>query len=406
MSVRRLTSSAAPAATARVDLVPHPRSQRWSHRAVALAEDSPVVRQAITVAGIAAVIAGLHTLLALRTGEDFAVYWKGGWSVLHGRSPYAPGFLDGGPFRSLPFTYPPFASLLFAPFALVAPAPAMALWTVGCLCALLLLVRLSFPLSASTRPRLVCTLVVIWSVCLLLRPVREGLALGQIGILITLACFADVTVARASWPRGALIGLATAVKLTPAVFLVHLALTRQWAALRNGLCTLAGCWGLAFALLPSASISYFFHGVMLDTGRVGAATAAYNQSLNGFIARSGLPEPRWWWLAACLAAAGLGLARARRAHRVGDLRTAAVLVGMVMLLVSPISWLHHAMWVIPLLGLLLTQRRDALLVAGAALVGFLLYVSSTANGWLLDGYLLCYAVSIIALPIASPGAGR
>jgi alpha-1,2-mannosyltransferase len=366
---------------------------------------SPAVRFALAAGALVIVVSGLHTLYGLRTGGDLLVYWKGGWSILHGQTLYGAGFAHEAVYRALPFTYTPFAAMLFVPLALVSPGIAMVCWTVLEVGALAVLVVLSFPLLLKhlSGRRKVAAALLLWCVCLVLQPLQDEVVLGQVDVFITLACFADVVVARTRWPRGMLIGVATAVKLTPAVFMVHLAITRQWSALRNAVLSLAACWGLALALLPSATLDYFLRGVMLDTGRVGSPRNPVNQSLSGLVARLALPAHQAIWIALCAVVAVYGLNRARRAHELGHPRTAALLVAMVSLLVSPISWLHHAMWVVPLLGVLLTNGRRTMFAAGVVLAGLLLYAAPTLHGWRSEWYVLAYVLALVALPFEDNG---
>jgi O-antigen ligase len=76
---------------------------------------------------------------------------------------------------------------------------------------------------------------------------------------------------------------------------------------------------------------------------------------------------------------------------------------MVSLLVSPISWLHHAMWVVPLLGVLLTNGRRTMFAAGVVLAGLLLYAAPTLHGWRSEWYVLAYVLALVALPFEDNG---
>jgi alpha-1,2-mannosyltransferase len=366
---------------------------------------SAVVRVAGTLAALALLLSGLHTLTGLVTGPDLVVYWKGGWCVLHGQSLYGPGFVHAGVYRPYLFTYTPFAALLFAPLALLQLPWAMAVWTTGEAAALLVIVRLSMGRAASAFPARTRAVVLLlaWSGCLVLVPIQEGVQLGQVDLFVALLAFVDVVAQRPRWPRGVLLGVATAVKLTPGLFLVHLAATRQWRVLANALLTLAVCWGTAALVLPGATADFFFRGVMFDTTRVGDAAKSINQSLHGLVLRLGLPAPGVWWVLLSAAVISYGLARARRAHAAGDRRAEAVLVGLVILLVSPISWLHHAVWVVPMTAVLVTSGRRAFLALGAAFALILLYVTPAQHGITSEAYVLVYLVALVVLPVRPAG---
>lgn len=148
---------------------------------------------------------------------------------------------------NMPFTYPPFAALLSEPLSRMPIGVGQALWTAMSLAALIPLARLAL------RPvvnRLGLPLTV--TALLLASPVRSHLRFGQVGIFLTVAVAVDVL--RSDRPRrgGALglgLGVATAVKLTPAVFLPWLVLTRSWARLSRTLLWLVTVSTLGLLLL-------------------------------------------------------------------------------------------------------------------------------------------------------------
>lgn len=378
----------------------------------ALRQSAPV--RATLLLGCAA-LAGLvaFTLLTLPLGDDLLVYWKGGWAVLHAKPLYGADFASYGGVRSaLVFTYPPVAAVLFAPLALLTPRAAMVVWTAASVLVLTWLLADTFRQWWRGRTAAVGVFVLLGLLVLALglQPVSAALRLGQIGILLTALCFADLVIAPPRRPRGVAIGLATAIKLTPGIFLVHLAVTRQWRALRNAVLTVAACWSAAALLLPAASAEYF-GGLLLDTSRVGALTDPAHQSLNATVHRLGLTPERWWWVLVSAAAASAGLWRARRAHLRGNLRVAAVIAGLTMLLVSPFSWTHHAVWLVPLSGLLLTDARW-----GARVAGLLGVVYSTplwqltglpppGQGLFAEGFVVLYLAAVLWLPLDA-GSGH
>jgi alpha-1,2-mannosyltransferase len=53
----------------------------------------------------------------------------------------------------------------------------------------------------------------------------------------------------------------------------------------------------------------------------------------------------------------IGLRRAREAHLAGDELAAVSLVALAGVLASPISWIHHAVWIVPVSGVLLGDGR-------------------------------------------------
>ena len=149
---------------------------------------------------------------------------------------------------------------------------------------------------------------------------------------------------------------------------MHFAITRQWRELRNAVAAAAGVTVATFLVAPEASLE-FWTSALLNSDRLGPNAGSSNQSLRGFVLRLYLSEGAttlvWGLLAALAAVAGFALARAL--HRRGSLVGEVAACGMVAVLVSPVSWLHHLLWGVVVLGALVgdgrTRRR---LVVGAA----------------------------------------
>jgi alpha-1,2-mannosyltransferase len=200
-----------------------------------------------------------------------------------------------------------------------------------------------------------------------IEPSRETITFGQINMVLVLLVLADLLlgVPRNSRLAGAGIGLATALKLFPGIFIVYLLVARRWraAALASGVA--AGASLLAAVLAPRASWQYWTEALW-ETGRVGRTDYTGNQSLLGLISRLVAPdEPsRLIWLPVAAAVAGYGLWRAGRAAAAGDELTGLALTGLVGALVSPITWPHHVYWFVPALVALVDQAADPSLPGG------------------------------------------
>ncbi|HET9517981.1 MAG TPA: hypothetical protein VFO77_09675, partial [Actinoplanes sp.] len=70
----------------------------------------------------------------------------------------------------------------------------------------------------------------------------------------------------------------------------------------------------------------------------------------GMLAR--LDSGSGWWFVAVAVIATVWFVRVRRAAAVGDLSTGFALTGVVGCLVSPVTWIHHMVWLLPALFLL------------------------------------------------------
>ena len=341
-----------------------------------------------------------------RFGQDLGVYRGGGRDVLYNRSLYQPSFHAVHGFH---FTYPPFAALLFVPLYRLPQSTAMIMWTVSTILGVggLIVIGLKVGFKLALPRRWMLHVVVLGGLMAsMLAPIEDCLHLGQIGVFLTLMCLADTVLARTRWPRGVLIGLAAAVKMTPGLFVVYYVITGQWKAARNALVTLAVCWGVAAAILPRDTTDFFFRGVGFDASRVGDVRDHMNQSLNGLWHRLPVLAPGAWWLVSSLLVGAFGMWRARRAYRAGDLLAAAVLVGFVVLLVSPVSWLHHAAWVVPAVMVLASHHQSRYRIWAVAFVVLMIvpivYINGRdvyARGPLVELYVVVYLAIVALLPI-------
>ncbi|RSM58087.1 hypothetical protein DMB66_30810 [Actinoplanes sp. ATCC 53533] len=295
----------------------------------------------------------------------------------------------------LGFTYPPFAAFVLMPVARVPAATAGWLNAAGSVLALtVVLAVLAAPVAARHGRPLRHVLVAAVPLALCTEPVRQTLGFGQVNLWLFALVLLDLMVLGRSGSRwaGVGVGIATAIKLTPGLFIVYLLVTGQWRAARTAAVTTAALTGGAVLLAPAESLRYF-GDLLWQTGRVGAADALTNQALTGLLARlAGTPSaPAGWWLAGCLLVLVLGLRRARLAHAAGDEVTALTLTGLTANLVSPMSWTHHLVF-LPVAVLILAdvaaRRRDPLPAVAAAAV---------------------YALSVVSpiwLAPAEPGGGR
>ena len=125
---------------------------------------------------------------------------------------------------------------------------------------------------------------------------------------------ADCVPRRTPWPRGMLLGVAIALKLTPAVFLLYFLLRRDTRALlvTAASAVVATLAGFAFAWRDSCE---YWTETVRNTDRIGTATLNTNQNIAGALARLGLGEGERFvlWTLACFAVLGLTVWAARRA---------------------------------------------------------------------------------------------
>lgn len=289
---------------------------------------------------------------------DLQVYRAGGEHVLAGDPLYT-----GGVLLDLPFVYPPFAAVLFAPLALLPLGLLKALWTGAGIALLAYVVHRCVPRAGWP------VAVLLAVVATALDPVRTTLYLGQINIVLLALVVGDLLGRPGSRLRGVGVGLAAAVKLTPLLFVVYLAATQRWRAAATALVTFVGAAGLGFLFAPADSVAFWFDGTFLAADRISAVAGPSNHSLNGLLARlgaEGLP-----WLAAAAVLGAVTILLAVRAHRAGEEVLAVTLCGLASAALAPFAWSHHYVWVVPLCVLLGARALAGDRWAAAGLAGVL-----------------------------------
>ncbi len=281
---------------------------------------------------------------------DLDVYRTGATVLLHGGDLYGrlPRLSDG---HELPFTYPPFAALGFIPLAILGYSTAnwlLTAVTIASVAATLWRFAASSAGEAGARMRRLLP----WALpaALLLEPIRSTLTYGQINALLMALVAFDCLTRAPRWPRGILTGIAAALKLTPAVFLLFFLLRRDLRSTARAGLSFAVCTGAGFALAPHDSLRYWTQ-IAYQPARIGAIAYAANQSLLGTLTRLGLANPvrTWLWLALCLLVAALAVTGMRAALNTGQVTHALLLNAAAGLLISPISWSHHWVWAAPAL---------------------------------------------------------
>jgi alpha-1,2-mannosyltransferase len=317
----------------------------------------------------------LLALLPKWTMIDLMVYWHVPPALLNG----ALYTTDTGPISDFPlrFTYPPFAAIVLMPLSLMSATMARWLWQIISVVCLWWLIRSSCCLVAKhreiyngsvesasvwNRRTIAWTAFAMW-----LEPVRTTLDFGQINLILAGIVLAGTANMR-PLPMGGAIGLTAGIKVLPAVLGFYLLAARQWrAALWAGVVFLATV-GVGYAVSARQSNDYWFN-LLWQIERVGETASWNNQSLRGVASRiagfdvSGTPV-----LTTCvLAALVLYLFALRGVLRRNDTLGGLVTTQLIALLIAPISWSHHWVWVIPtLIWLVYGTGREQSLVRAAA----------------------------------------
>ncbi|MGC4895793.1 glycosyltransferase family 87 protein [Micromonospora sp. DT31] len=387
------------------------------------------ITRVVAVAALAAAVTVFLSVAAVRHGFfDLQVYY--GALTYWAR--------DGGeiydflrPGTQYGFTYPPFAALVMLPMAYLPWNAAIVVSvTATVVTSAVVIWWLLDPVARRCGWSRWFTLAVALCLAAAYEPMRETVNFGQVNMLLLFLVAVDLLwllPARSRW-AGVGIGLATAIKLTPGIFIVYLLVTGRWRAALTAVGTTAVATLVAAALFPDASRE-FWTEALWNTDRVGELAFVSNQSLRGVVARFDPQHPSTVvWLLLVVVTLVIWGWRSRAAVAAGDEATGLALTGAVMCLVSPVTWVHHLVWLLPGLILLVDNgmaaparsRRRRLLLA-AALVGYALLCSRIVWSWEKDftgvggflgsnTYVWISLALLLGLPVrrwaAPTGAGR
>jgi alpha-1,2-mannosyltransferase len=325
---------------------------------------------------------------------DLKVYHGAAQLILRG------GPLYGGPiWQWAPFTYPPFAAIVLAPLALLPLTVDEAIVTTLGVVALFAVVSLALRLTVvdnqevmdARRRRSALTAIAV-AAGLWLEPITATLDYGQINLLIALLVVGDLSRRDGARSKGALIGLAAGLKLTPLIFVPYLMFSRRRRAAFVALGTFVSTIAVGYALLPGDS-RQFWGGLFLDSRRVGGSFIPANQSLRGLILRLDPSVGSGVVLALAVIVGVIGVALAVLASRRRSEDMGFALCAITGLLVSPVSWTHH--WTLAVPALLLLGVR---VVRERSRVGIL-----AVTAMLLAGY--SYLPKLMAKPGFYPARG-
>ena len=290
---------------------------------------------------------------------DLGVYQSGGLIVRHVPPLYNPHLAT--PLYSWPgydglhlkFTYPPFAGVLFAVVSFI-PWRVLPDLSVAVNIGLLAAAGWTSFRALGCRDRrvragatLLLTAAALWT-----EPVIRTLYLGQVNLALMALILWDLTQpdTRASrWWKGAGVGIAAGVKLVPLIFIPYLLLTRRFRQAANAAAAFAATVAIGWVVTPADSARWWLGGLFASGGRTGFVGWEGNQSLLGFITRltGSVEGAQPIWLAVAVLTAAGGLAVAALLARAGHGLAALLAAGLTGDLVSPVSWDHHWVWIVP-----------------------------------------------------------
>ncbi len=290
---------------------------------------------------------------------DLAVYRSGGLIVRHVRPLYNPrlaaplyDWIGYGKLH-LPFTYTPFAAIAFALISFVPWWLSQQLSVAVDIIALL--AALWFTLGGlgyrRDKTRLGATLLgtaaVFWT-----EPVLRTIYLGQVNLVLMALIIWDLCqpdTARSRWWKGFGTGVAAGIKLVPLIFIPYLLLARKFRQAAMACAGFAFTVLLGFVILPKDSMKWWFDGLFAQGGRTGFEGWAGNQSLDGIITRltGSVNGAKPAWIVAEVLVGAVGIIAAALLDRKGHAMLGLLMAALTGLLVSPISWDHHWVWIAP-----------------------------------------------------------
>jgi alpha-1,2-mannosyltransferase len=248
----------------------------------------------------------------LKYENDFNVFYFAASELLDGRDPYQESL-----HAWTPYLYPPVLAELMMPLALLPLPVAAYVWFLISLSAAVLAARMSAALAGSrcdeeaitlpaaparpashgvrrfvaliTDPAAQRSFIAVLVAVLLLRFILDNFKLGQVNLIITALAVAHVYCYATNRRRlsVAVLALAVAIKLTPALLLAYHLAKRRWRYAT----VCAACAGLLMAasFLPfgaraTATFGVFFKRTVRNQQGFDLAYGG-NQSLRGFVAR-------------------------------------------------------------------------------------------------------------------------
>ena len=300
---------------------------------------------------------------------DLHVYQAEGMAIRNGSDLYA--LLPG---QHLLATYPPFAGVAFVAFTPVPIAVLQVLSLIANFGLLVFVCTLACKLVGVVGRPAVVPVCVFAAIGLWSEPVFTTFAYGQINLALLALILWDFTLPAGSRWRGVGTGLAAGMKVTPAILILYLLITRRFRAAATASLTFAVTIVASVIADPRDTWRYWTR-YLFQLRRLGHVQDAVNQTLRGIFIRidhhTTLAPPLVAVIGVVLVA---GLWVARRAYqRLGDAwgLPAAAVTG---LLISPISWTHHWVWALPIAVLFWYRARRWLIPTVLIFLSWIVWV--------------------------------
>lgn len=289
--------------------------------------------------------------LIWRVPLDLDIYRMAGQDLVAG------GLLYDAPYIwELPFTYPPFAGVVFETLAHTSNNLLIALWQGGTMLALLAVVLLVLHnRGVKLTPLTAYVAVMATASFIALEPIHGTLFYGQINVFLMLLVSLDLIPRRRRLP-GIGIGLAAGLKLTPAFLGLVLLFQKRWWAALGSVLTFAATVAVGFWLIPDAKD--FWTNAMFNSSRIGDRSNGGSLDALSLMSRLYGTESRGIWLIVVAVVVALTCWAVWVAVRRDNSAAALTFTGISACVISPFSWYHHFVWVTPLAILILVATNQ------------------------------------------------
>ncbi len=283
---------------------------------------------------------------------DLAIYRMAGEDLNAG------GLLYDAPYIfEFPFTYPPFAGLLFKVLPFFSKDALTIIWpSLMFLAVLAIIVMIFRERGVKMTPAAVLIAVLLTALTPANETMHGSLYYGQVNVFLMLLVAFDFLPIKRRLP-GVGIGLAAGIKLTPAYMGLALLFEKRWWAAAGAVITFLVTVGLGFLFVPDAMV--FWTDAMFNSSRVGEHANPGAKSLRSLMFRELGIDGGIWWILAVIVVFALTCLALRTAYLRGNRSAAFALTGLSTCLVSPFSWYHHFVWTIPFIVMVFVSVNQA-----------------------------------------------
>lgn len=284
---------------------------------------------------------------------DLGVYVLAGRHLATGGNLYDGDFIEG-----LPFTYPPFSGTIFTLFAPLTDQMVTVMWQTLNFLALVGVILLCFQrLGKQITPVVAMLSVTLAGSAMATDVLHGGFHYGQINLLLMGIVALDFLPTNRRF-AGIGVGLAAALKLTPAFLGIIFLIERRWKAAAISIATFLVTVVIGYLTVPDAH--RFWTEAIFDSSRVGEHHNPGAQSIRSLLIRTFGTESTALWLIVVAVVLGVAVWAMHNAVRRDNLVLAMSFAGITACLISPFSWYHHWVWVIPVGVWAIVRLDDAL----------------------------------------------